>query len=80
VLPGGLSGLDLAKRVHQVHPKVHVILTSGYSAELVGEWGADLDLKVLHKPYRQAELARIFHDALQSRLPGAGSGKGDEPA
>jgi CheY-like chemotaxis protein len=80
VLPGELSGLDLAKRIQQVHPNVHVILTSGYPAELVSEWGAGLDLQVLRKPYRQAELAHIFREALQSRLTRAGSGKAGEPA
>ena len=80
VLPGDLSGLDLAKRVQEAHPKVHVILTSGYSAELMSEWGAELDLQVLPKPYRQADLARIFREALQTRLPRPGSGKADGPA
>ena len=80
VLPGELSGLDLAKRVQEVHPNVHVILTSGYSAELMSGWGEDLDLQVLPKPYRQADLARIFREALQTRLPRTGSGKADESA
>ena len=69
VLPGELSGLDLAKRVQEVHPNVHVILTSGYSAELMSGWGEELDLQVLPKPYRQADLARIFREALQTPLP-----------
>ena len=80
VLPGELSGLDLAKRVQEVHPNVHVILTSGYSAELMIGWGDGLDLQVLPKPYRQADLARIFRETLQTPLPRAGSGKADEPA
>jgi DNA-binding NtrC family response regulator len=80
VLPGELSGLDLAKRVQEIHPNVHVILTSGYSAELMSGWGEELDLQVLPKPYRQADLARIFRDALQARLPRAGSGKADGSA
>jgi CheY-like chemotaxis protein len=80
VMPGELSGLELAKRLQLVHPKMRVILTSGYSAELVHEWGAGLDLQVLRKPYRPAELARIFHHALQSRCPQAEAGAADGPA
>ena len=76
VLPGELSGLDLARRVQEVHPNVHVILTSGYSAELMSGWGEDLDLQVLPKPYRQADLARIFREALQTRLPRGRIGQG----
>ena len=75
VLPGELSGLDLARRVQEIHPGVHVILTSGYSAEMMSGWGEDLDLQVLPKPYRQAELARIVREALQTPSPRAGSGK-----
>ena len=70
VLPGELSGLDLARRVQEIHPGVHVILTSGYSAEMMSGWGEDLDLQVLPKPYRQAELARIVREALQTPSPG----------
>jgi len=70
VLPGELSGLDLARRVQEIHPGVHVILTSGYSAEMMNGWFEDLDLQVLPKPYRQAELARIFREALQTPSPG----------
>jgi CheY-like chemotaxis protein len=80
VLPGGLSGLDLAKCVQEAHPDVHVILTSGYSTELMREWGEDVDLQVLPKPYRQADLARIFHEALTTRRSRAGSGKAEGAA
>jgi CheY-like chemotaxis protein len=66
VMPGGLSGLDLAKRVVERYPEVRVILTTGYS-ELTGEAGAELNLQVLRKPYRQAELVRVFQEALKAR-------------
>jgi CheY-like chemotaxis protein len=65
VLPGELSGLDLARRVQQTHPGVQVILTSGYSAEMMSGWCDGLELQVLLKPYRQSELARIFREVLQ---------------
>jgi DNA-binding NtrC family response regulator len=77
VLPGELSGLDLAKRVQELRPDVHVILTSGYSAEMMSGWGEDLDLQVLPKPYRQSELARIFREALETRSPRATSANPD---
>jgi PAS domain S-box-containing protein len=65
VMPGGMSGLDLARRIREARPDARIILTSGYSAELMNrEGGADLDLHVLRKPYRQGELARVFREAL----------------
>jgi PAS domain S-box-containing protein len=65
VMPGGMSGLDLARRVREARPDARIILTSGYSAELMKrEEGAGLDLRVLRKPYRQGDLARAFREAL----------------
>ncbi len=75
VMPGALSGLDLAKRVQELYPHVHVILTSGYSAELMRETEGGLDLDVLRKPYRQPDLVRVFHEALQARAAAAGTAK-----
>jgi hypothetical protein len=46
-------------------PGVKVLLTSGYAEELVH--GGDLQherLKVLRKPYQQAELAAVLRDVL----------------
>jgi CheY-like chemotaxis protein len=67
VMPGAISGLDLAKSVRELYPKMHIILTSGYSAELLNGENDHLVLQVLRKPYRQAELARAFREALLAR-------------
>ncbi|MFZ1105701.1 MAG: response regulator [Hyphomicrobiaceae bacterium] len=76
VMPGGMSGFDLARQVRERYPHVRVILTSGYSAGVMNRAGpAQLDLQVLRKPNRQAELARMFRAALADRAPPAGSGR-----
>jgi CheY-like chemotaxis protein len=68
VMPGGMSGFDLARQVRERYPRAHLILTSGYSAELMNPADvAQLDLQVLRKPYRQSELARVFRAALADR-------------
>ena len=65
VMPGGISGLDLAAAVRERFPNMRVVLTSGYSADLIGREKVDgLGLKVLRKPYQQAQLARILCEAL----------------
>jgi PAS domain S-box-containing protein len=70
VMPGGMSGFDLARQVRETYPHVHLILTSGYSAELMNQADiAQLDLQVLRKPYRQAELARAFRAAFSRPGP-----------
>jgi CheY-like chemotaxis protein len=66
VMPGGLSGYELAHRVATQWPDLPVLLTSGYADELVrGDADAISHLKVLSKPYRQADLAKAIADALE---------------
>jgi PAS domain S-box-containing protein len=72
VMPGGMSGFDLARQVRERYPRAHLILTSGYSAELMNPAEiAQRDLQVLRKPYRQSELARVFRAALAGRSAGS---------
>jgi PAS domain S-box-containing protein len=66
VMPGGLSGYELAHRVATQWPDLPVLLTSGYADELVRrDADAISHLKVLSKPYRQADLAKAIADALE---------------
>jgi PAS domain S-box-containing protein len=71
VMPGGMTGFDLARQVRERYPNMRLLLTSGYSADLMSQADiAQLDLQVLRKPYRQAELARAFRAALNRPGPG----------
>ena len=65
VMPGGLSGWDVATKAREVRPGIKVLLTSGYAADLVH--GDDLlreRLKVLRKPYQQADLVAALDEVL----------------
>ena len=68
VMPG-MSGLELAQRIRQRHPRMPVILTSGYSHVLAqnGRHGFEL----LHKPYSIEQLSRVFRKSIiwQSQRP-----------
>ena len=67
VMPGGMTGREVAARARQLKPGIKVLLTSGYAEELVH--GDDLEreqLKLLRKPYHQAELAAALRDVLSS--------------
>jgi CheY-like chemotaxis protein len=66
VMPGGLSGLDLAKRVRERYPALRIVLTTGYAPELSDETGDNLGLLILRKPYRKADLAHVLQEALLS--------------
>jgi signal transduction histidine kinase/CheY-like chemotaxis protein len=75
VMPGGMSGLDLVSSLRTQRPSLPVILTSGFMASNVPETvnpaetpqANDLDLPVLAKPYKQADLARVIAQALDQR-------------
>jgi CheY-like chemotaxis protein len=65
IMPGGLTGREVAIRAREIRPEIKVLLTSGYAEELVH--GDDLRrerLKVLRKPYQQVELVAALRDVL----------------
>ncbi len=65
VMPGGMSGREVAIRARELRPGIKVLLTSGYAEELVH--GDDLEreqLKVLRKPYHQADLVAALREVL----------------
>ena len=64
-MPGGLSGREVATQARAIRPGVKVLLTSGYSEDLAH--GDELQrerLRVLRKPYRQADLAFALREVL----------------
>lgn len=64
VMPG-MTGLDLAREVHDRGIDVPVVLTTGYSHALSQEGAAGFDL--VQKPYSIEELSRILHRAARLR-------------
>ena len=67
VMPGGLSGFDLARWVASHKPEIPVILCSAYN-EGDGAAGLDeslRDLPMLAKPYRKEQLAQTLSESLR---------------
>ena len=69
VMPG-MTGLELASKLKQRHPRLPVVLTTGYS-DRIASTGAE-DYPLICKPYRLETLAATLEKALPSRA-GAGS-------
>ncbi|WP_426408135.1 PAS domain S-box protein [Bradyrhizobium ganzhouense] len=64
VMPGGMSGWELADHARRIRPGLPVLFTSGYALETLVEQGrAQAEAVVLTKPYRKAELAQRLRDA-----------------
>jgi len=67
VMPGGVSGYDVADIVRKRYPGIAVLLTSGYAEDLVhSDKLAERSVSLLRKPYRQSELARRLREALDA--------------
>jgi signal transduction histidine kinase len=64
VMPGGMTGYDVAERVRSMKPDVKVLLTSGYNDLGVMVKITVRDVKVLGKPYTRAQLAWALRDAI----------------
>ena len=65
ILPGGMSGPQLAAEVRDRFPGMAVLYTSGYTALAnVDQSAFEKDIELLQKPYRKAELARKVRRAL----------------
>jgi PAS domain S-box-containing protein len=64
VMPGGMSGVDLARDATARRPPLKVLFTSGFPGALTaGDGGIPADA-VLGKPYRAQDLARKIRAAL----------------
>lgn len=65
VMPGELSGMELAKRVVEKRPDVKAIVTSGYPRDAMGKNGIlDSDIAFIGKPYEQEALAHKVRELL----------------
>ena len=66
IMPGGVTGGDLAANLKKRQPGLKVIFTSGYSSELVGKDFGHGDTLFLSKPYQPEQVARMIRDTLDA--------------
>lgn len=65
VMPDRLNGRELAEKLRAEKPKLKVIFTSGYSADVVGkDFVLQRGLNYLQKPYDPQKLAVVVRDCL----------------
>ena len=60
VMPGTMSGHDLAHRIRREKPGVKVLMTSGFSDSVLSDAGSGDPIAILRKPYRQADLVQAL--------------------
>lgn len=64
VMPGGISGIELARKVRDRFPELPIQLTTGYSEEVGGSHG----FPVLQKPYELEALAAAVGKLLKQKV------------
>ena len=64
IMPGGLSGLELARKVRDRFPELPILLTTGYSEQVSGAHG----FPVLQKPYEMTSLADALGTLLKREI------------
>ena len=64
VMPGGISGIELARNVRNRFPELPILLTTGYSEEVGGSHG----FPVLQKPYELDALAAALSKLLKQEI------------
>lgn len=61
-MPGGMNGLELARRALQLRPGIRILFVSGYTSATHHEGSTPGEF--LQKPYRQEDLGRALNRAL----------------
>ena len=68
VLPGGMSGADVARGARDRHPNIKILFTSGYSRNAIVHHGRlDPGVQLLTKPFTFESLANKVRDVLDQR-------------
>ena len=68
VMPG-MSGPEVAQRLHEVRPDLKILFMSGFSTDVVVVHGLTVGDPLLVKPFSLESLARKVHEILDYRSP-----------
>ena len=72
IMPGAMSGRQVAEAISERRPGIRVLYTSGYTENAVVHHGRlDPGVSLLNKPYRRADLAAKLRDILDRPPPSA---------
>jgi PAS domain S-box-containing protein len=65
IMPGGMTGSELAREARRLYPKLKILLTSGYTARAMANGFHDIEgLELLNKPFRKRDLAQRLRKVL----------------
>ena len=68
VMPGGMTGTELAREARRLYPRLKILLTSGYTARAMANGFHDIEgLELLNKPFRKRDLAQRLRSVLERK-------------
>ena len=70
VMPGGITGYDVANWVRSSQPDLKVLLTSGYANPPTAANNGVREIQVLDKPYTREQLAQAVRRTLHGCIEG----------
>jgi CheY-like chemotaxis protein len=69
VLPGGMTGAQVAEQARGVRPSLKVLFTTGYARNAIIHQGRlDKGVRLITKPFSSAELAARIRDVLDEQV------------
>jgi len=69
MMPGGMTGYDLAKQARQRRPNLPILLTTGYASEAAAAEAPKIEkLQLLMKPYRMNDLEDRLRQVLEGQV------------
>jgi CheY-like chemotaxis protein len=69
IMPGGMTGRELAEELKRRKPELKIIYSSGYSPDLIGKDLAQDNVTIVSKPYLPSQLARVIREKLDAPVP-----------
>ncbi len=65
IMPGGMNGVKLSRKVRERHPDIRVVFTSGFASQALAERRSTrVDGPLVNKPFQRHELAAALNLAL----------------
>lgn len=70
VMPGGMNGIELARKLQTTYPDLPILLTSGFMTQAADQQeGVESEFQILQKPYSRSELITAISNSLKGIAP-----------
>ena len=60
-----MNGIELAKRLEAEHPKIKIILMTGFSVHEMTELSTEIPYRIMWKPFKADSLLRMIDNVLE---------------